>query len=176
MQEIYTILKSAWNSTSFDTLYGLLWRIFFSSRRRHTRCSSVSWARTLVGTWCWSQVTYAYPRLGIGFLASTCLGLSCLIAFFRLSSDAGLALVSTSPRQEKFFLKATSQNTWYICKKEQSVFHLSEPSAFTASFRENGQAVALLSKPCPLLKSRRILVNSQWLGLLKLFVSWDPRG
>ena len=36
------------------------------------------------------------------------------------------------PPSGKVLLKATGR----ICKKEQSVFHLSEPSAFTASFRE----------------------------------------
>ncbi len=51
------------------------------------------------------DTVYAYPRLGIGFLAFLAFGLSCLIAFFRLSSDAGLATALASPCQEWSSLK-----------------------------------------------------------------------
>ena len=123
-----------------------------------------------------SQVTYAYPRLGIGFLASTCLGLSCLIAFFRLSSDAGLALVSTSPRQESSSLKQFLQATGCICWKEQSVFHLSEPPPSACKLLGGGQTVAKPTESCPLLKIHEIHVGSQWLSLLSVPSSKDPRG
>ena len=53
------------------------------------------------------------------------------------------------PPSGKFFKSNLSKHLTYL-QNEQSVFHLSEPLAFTASFRENGQAVAELSKPCPL--------------------------
>ncbi len=53
------------------------------------------------------------------------------------------------PPSEKFFKSNLSKHLTYL-QKGAELFHLSEPFAFTASFRENGQAVAELSKPCPL--------------------------
>jgi hypothetical protein len=62
---------------------------------------------------------------------STIFGLSCLITFLRLSSKAGLAAAWPPPvRNGLLFSKAISPETLAcICQKEQSVFHLSEPSA-----------------------------------------------
>ncbi len=53
-----------------------------------------------------------YPRFSIGFLAFLVFGLSCLIAFLRLSSEAGLAAAWPPPvRTGIFFSKATSLET-----------------------------------------------------------------
>ncbi len=49
--------------------------------------------------------------MGIGFLAFSRLGLSCLIAFFRLSSDAGLATALASPCQESSSLRRMARDS-----------------------------------------------------------------
>ena len=86
-----------------------------------------------------------YPRLGIGFMASL-----RLTTFFRMSSDAGLVWFRPPPVRKSSSLKQFLKATGRICKKEQSVFHLSEPSFFYCKLPGVGQAVAEPSKPCPL--------------------------
>jgi hypothetical protein len=139
-------------------------------RGTHLVASDLSWDLMLVSS------HLCLSTIGHRIFGFSCLGLSCLIAFFRLSSDAGLALVSTSPRQESSSLKQFLQATGCICWKEQSVFHLSEPSPSACKLLGGGQAVAEPTKPCPLLKIHKIHVGSQWLSLLSVPSSKDPRG
>ena len=63
-------------------------------RGTHLVASDLSWDLMLVSS------HLCLSTIGRRIFGFSCLGLSCLIAFFRLSSDAGLALVSTSPCQE----------------------------------------------------------------------------
>ena len=84
---------------------------------------------------------HAYPRLGIGFLAFLAFGLSCLIAFFRLSSDAGLATALASPCQEWSSLKQFLQSHRLYLPEGAERFHLSEPSAALAKLLGDGQTV-----------------------------------
>ncbi len=90
----------------------------------------------------------------------------------------GLPWFRPPPVRKSSSLKQFHQATGCICWKEQSVFHLSEPSPSACKLLGGGQAVAEPSKPCPLLKIRKIHVihvSSQWLSLLSVLSSKDPR-
>jgi hypothetical protein len=88
----------------------------------------------------------------------------------------GLPWFRPPPVRKSSSLKQFLQATGCICWKEQSVFHLSEPSPSACKLLGGGQAVAEPTKPCPLLQIHKIHVGSQWLSLLSVPSSKDPRG
>ncbi len=75
---------------------------------------------------CWSQATYAYPRFSIGFFAFLAFDLSCLIAFLRLSSEAGLATAwPPAVRNGLVFSKAISLETLHVLARRSRAFFTS---------------------------------------------------
>ena len=88
----------------------------------------------------------------------------------------GLPWFRPPPVRKSSSLKQFLQATGCICWKEQSVFHLSEPSPSACKLLGGGQAVAKPTETCPLLKIHEIHVGSQWLSLLSVPSSKDPRG
>jgi len=87
----------------------------------------------------------------------------------------GLPWFRPPPVRKSSSLKQFLQATGCICWKEQSVFHLSEPSPSACKLLGGGQTVAKPTETCPLLKIHEIHVGRQWLSLLNLPSSKDPQ-
>jgi len=131
--------------------------------------SDLSWDLMLVSS------HLCLSTIGHRIFGFSCLGLSCLTAFFRLSSEAGLVWFRPPPVRKSSSLKQFHKATGCICWKEQSVFHLSEPSPSACKLLGGGQTVAKPTETCPLLKIHEIHVGRQWLSLLNLPSSKDPQ-